>query len=271
MYSDCSAFYWTVATLDKPTAYDPAHVLAWSEQQTQNGVTAPHVYLWTTTQPAAVLGLSQDASRELDLDHLNQDGVTILRRASGGGAVLLLPGTLCFGVIAPATAEHTGMGIHDAFRMLTLPVIEALHGLGINANLCGISDIAATDPEHGSTELFKVAGTAQLRKRDAILVHGTILVDADLRLLAHYLPYPSDTPAYRNERCHEDFCRNLNDLTPEPLCIARVAAALGTACSVHGWTWIEPPMSLDAGATTLYQGKYNSDEWTFERKRPKNG
>lgn len=197
-----------------PPARRVETMLAWSEALCDRGVSEYGFYLWRPAETTAVLGLSQNAARELDLAALERDGVAIRRRASGGGAVLLLPGVLGYGAVAPPAALRPQDGIRDAFAALLRPVIDACAGLGLTARLAGISDLAVLD---GMGRTRKIAGCAQLRKREAILVHASILVEADLGALRRYLRHPSEEPDYRAGRDHAAFCLNLAEALAQPL------------------------------------------------------
>ncbi|MGC8990479.1 MAG: lipoate--protein ligase family protein, partial [Verrucomicrobiia bacterium] len=65
----------------------------------------------------------------------------------------------------------------------------------------------------GATDLVvrgrKVSGNAQRRRANAILFHGTFLLNAPVELMGEYLKMPSRVPAYRGGRPHEEFVANL--------------------------------------------------------------
>ncbi len=242
----------------------PAHVLAWAEQRCIEGVSDVTAYGWIPAETVAVLGLSQQAQRELRLDALNAAGIPILRRASGGGAVLLSPGVLCFGAFAPPAAISREPDIREAFRLLTAPVVDLCADIGVNACMAGISDIAA----HLDNRLVKIAGCAQLRKRGAVLVHGSLLVAAEIECFEHYLNFPGETPAYRDNRRHGAFCRNLAELTARPVSVDELGEAFKQACLRRGWHWTDVPASLEEKAQKLLAEKYRCADWNFRRKRP---
>lgn len=246
----------------------PAHAAAWSESMTVAGVDAPLAYAYIPDRPTAVVGLSQSIERELNLDACRADGLRLMRRASGGGAVLLYDGVLCFGVITPAKRLTDGGRIHAAFRELTAHVVDALADFGIAARSAGISDISAPHPDIPG-QYIKLAGTAQLRKKHAVLVHGSLLVNADLSLLERYLAFPSEVPDYRAGRSHLDFCRNAADLSQSALTLHGIADALCTHARRKTWNWADVPHDLHDGAALLLAEKYTVSEWTFSRKRPR--
>ncbi|MCD7897570.1 MAG: hypothetical protein LUG50_13000, partial [Planctomycetaceae bacterium] len=103
-----------------------------------------------------------------------------------------------------------GSGIRETYRVLCTPVVTALRSLGIDAFHAGVCDISCTD---GPDRLvYKLAGTAQLRRRTMALVHGSLLVTADVAELGRYLKQPSEEPDYRAGRGHDDFCRTVAEM-----------------------------------------------------------
>lgn len=247
------------------STHSPTHAAAWSEGRTLEGVGAPLAYAYAPDRPTAVVGLSQKIERELNADACNADGVRIMRRASGGGAVFLCEGVLCFGVIAPASMPVLSGGIHAAFKSLTLHVVETLTELGVEAVHAGISDIAA----NAGQDVVKLAGTAQLRKRNAVLVHGSLLVHADLEMLHRYLAFPSQVPDYRQGRDHRSFCRTVSLLAGRPVSCGEVSAGLQQRVTARGWEWTAVPERLSGEAEQRRLEKYECDDWTWHRRRPR--
>jgi lipoate-protein ligase A len=241
----------------------PELACAWEERTTVAGVTTPTAYAWAPASMAVVLGLSQKAEVELDLNALNADGVKIIRRSSGGGAVLLGSGVLCFGVIHPV--ENLDAGIRESFRLLTSHVVDACAAFGVTAVTAGISDLSA--PEPGNEKLFKIAGCAQLRKKHAVLVHGSILLDADISVFSKYLKFPSEVPDYRADRTHADFCRNLNALTEAKVSLATVTEEIRRQALRRNWDWREIPDEPDAETQALLEAKYLREGWNLRRER----
>jgi lipoate-protein ligase A len=59
---------------------------------------------------------------------------------------------------------------------------------------------------------LKISGNAQARKWRAVLLHGTLLVDADVELMEAVLRHPRKEPEYRRGRAHRDFVVTLAQL-----------------------------------------------------------
>lgn len=232
---------------------------------------APSLALWRPEGVTVALGLSQEPGREMEVEACRRDGVGLIRRQSGGGAVLLYPGVLCWE--AWATFEQVGSGegdsgIRQCYAFCSRPVIAGLKRLGLDTFRAGICDLSVN--RDGGSETRKIAGTAQLRRRRQVLVHGSLLVDADLERLGTYLKFPSDQPDYREGRSHRDFCATVVECLGRPDLCEEVATAIREAAAGMGWNIEAPPAGLSPEAARLERDKYLSDDWNWSRIRPKN-
>ncbi len=264
----------TTAGQEDYVRLDPALACAWEEYTTAQDVRYPLAYAWIPDREAVVIGLSQSAERELNLETIQDEKIPIVRRSSGGGAVVFIQGVLCFGVICPPE-ELNDSGIHGSFRELTSHVADACLGWNIWVQVAGISDLAAAPSKSVQQEganrhaLRKIAGCAQLRKKQAILVHGSLLVSADTTRFKNYLQFPSEVPDYRLSRDHDSFCTTLEEISGQSLPLDLVAAAIRQHAEQRQWTWQLPPTTCPAQLENLYQHKYQSEDWSLRRIRPK--
>lgn len=240
---------------------DPADILAWGEAAALAGVRGTTFALWRPDRLSVALGLSQKPERELNVQAVLRDEVPVFRRQSGGGAVLLMPGVLCWEALAEVDACPGG--IRAAYGLLSRPVLAALRDMGIHAASAGISDVAV---DVGGV-VKKVAGTAQMRKKSAVLVHGSLLVDADIDLLPEYLAFPSSVPEYRAERRHEDFCTTVAAMAecPGSGLMSYVAGRIAYHAGELGWK--RGDVGLDEAGKTLASNKYKNPDWNWLGKR----
>lgn len=163
----------------------------------------PATRVWTCRDTAVVLGVSRPFEAEVHEEACRRHGVAVLRRASGGGTVVIGPGTVqyAFAILHAEDAEAPSL---DAVkRDCNDAVRRALAAAGVNANLETDSsgDLRAGDR--------KVGGLALRRRRHATLLHGTLLADADLGRIAEVLRHPEREPAWRRRRAHVDFLGGL--------------------------------------------------------------
>ncbi|MCC8190891.1 MAG: lipoate--protein ligase family protein [Planctomycetes bacterium] len=255
------------AAVDVPEL-PPAAALAWSEARLEaHGGDVPVIALWRPAGVTVALGLAQRPDRECDVDALLRDGVGLVRRQSGGGAVLLYSGVLCWEAFASEDCLRAGggdAGIRPAYRFLSQPVVAGLRALGIAVVSAGTCDLSVVGDDR---RLRKVAGTAQLRRRGSVLVHGSLLVDADLDRLARYLAFPSEQPEYRADRSHGEFCTTVAAAGGLPAAMAAVTAAIHTAAREMHWSVTAPSGLALPEARRFFLEKYAHRRWNWERDR----
>jgi lipoate-protein ligase A len=155
---------------------------------------------WELSQYAVMLGAGGRLAEDVDEGACWADEIPILRRASGGGTVVLGPGCLCFSLILAYESDPALRDIHASYRFILERSAAALKPLLPGTSPAGTSDLAA----HSR----KFSGNSQQRKRNFLLHHGTILYDFDLPRVARYLRQPARQPKYRENREHDAFLRN---------------------------------------------------------------
>ena len=159
---------------------EPADALALDEAVVRAEPRNPVLILWHT-RPAVVIGRFQRADWEVDPVACAERGVDVWRRFTGGGAVHLDPGTLCVGRVVPAGHPDAALGVPDLYAPLLTGIAAACRALGVEATV---------DERTVRVGGRKVTGVAAHRGRRATLVHGTLLVDADLDALVACLAGP---------------------------------------------------------------------------------
>ncbi len=164
--------------------------------------------IWEPARHFVVLGHGNSRCAEANVSQCLQDGVAIVRRMSGGGAVLQGPGCLNYSLVLSNVAGRF-RNVSDGFRFV-LERHRTMIGALTGKEVCleGVSDLAIAGR--------KFSGNAQYRKSRAILVHGTFLLDFDVSLMDLYLRLPARQPAYRQNRSHMEFVTRLS-LRPEKL------------------------------------------------------
>jgi lipoate-protein ligase A len=230
---------------------DPALHLACGEillNQAEAGERGETLRFCEIGTPVVVLGIGGEWEKEVRRDRCIEDGVPILRRASGGGTVVLARGSLDYALVLDTEKDRALTGIRESYEWILSRIANALSKRGVDAVHAGLSDLAWRNR--------KIGGSAQRRKLRYILHHGTLLYDFDLSLLPRYLEEPPEAPEYRAGRGHEDFVTNAS-LSREDL-----RDAVREAFGVTGAPVDITPELTDA-AQALAEEKYRSDEWTF--------
>jgi lipoate-protein ligase A len=168
---------------------------------------------WEITRPAVIVGRSSAVAQLVDEAACRADGVPIVRRCSGGGAVVLGPGCVNYTVALMFVSCPQLYDVAASFSIILSRVITALGIAGLTIE--GGTDLVMNDR--------KISGNAQRRGRQVLLHHGTLLYDFDAALATRYLYEPVRRPAYRGIRSHAAFLANV------PLTGADARARLGDA------------------------------------------
>ncbi len=205
--------------LCRPPQLEPVYHLALDEallEQSEAAMgTQEWLRIWELAHPAVVVGRSSRIEEEVDLQACRRDRIPVLRRCTGGGAVLLAPGCLVYSTILsltrrpflrePAAAhrwvlEHVRRAIIACQAgHITAPEEKSFTALDVSP--AGTSDLAAGGR--------KISGNSMKIKRHAVLYHGTILYAASLSAVSEYLLHPPREPDYRENRRHDEFISNL--------------------------------------------------------------
>ncbi|MBI2871350.1 MAG: lipoate--protein ligase family protein [Candidatus Omnitrophica bacterium] len=188
----------TLPSPEENLALDEA-LLDWCEQGEDEEI----IRLWEAASPFVVLGYSNKIRREVNLDSCRRLKIPILRRITGGGAVVQGPGCLNYALILRTAGSGPFSSAPGANCFILKRLIEILRPvLGRYIALEGSTDLTLGG--------LKFSGNAQRRKKRFLLFHGTFLLHFDLALIEKVLRYPSNPPRYRNGRPHREFLTNLN-------------------------------------------------------------
>ncbi len=157
---------------------------------------------WESPRPFVVLGVASRREREVHLAACESRGIPVLRRCSGGGAVVQGPGCLSYTLVL----RIAGNGLLERIDSTNAFVMDRHRRALAEATGLPILRQGATDLAVGQR---KFSGNAQRRRRRCLLFHGTFLLDFPIPLVEELLPYPPKAPAYRGRRAHRAFLTNL--------------------------------------------------------------
>ncbi len=188
-------------TLDSPAenlALDEALLLEAEDAAQSREV----LRLWEPRQTFAVLGSSSRYHDEVDIALCRAEGVPVLRRPSGGAAILTGSGCLMYAVVLSFERRPTLQAVDLAHRYVLGRLATAIGRCVPGVHQAGTSDLAVGDR--------KFSGNSMRCKRRCLLYHGTLLYDFSLEQIGHYLRTPPRQPEYRRERSHGEFVVNLS-------------------------------------------------------------
>ena len=127
--------------------------------------------LWRN-EPSIIIGKNQNTISEINLDYVKEHNIPVVRRQSGGGAVFHDLGNINFTFIA------SNNNFSD-FKRFTLPIIELLRSLNINAEFSGRNDLLIDGK--------KFSGNAQYHYKNKVMHHGTLLFSSEISDMSNAL------------------------------------------------------------------------------------
>jgi lipoate-protein ligase A len=187
-------------TLDTPVenlALDEA-LLEAAEQSGQPGEV---LRLWESPHTIVVIGNSSRLSDEVNLEACRRRKISVLRRPSGGAAVVAGPGCLMYALVLSYQLHPELQMIDRAHRFVLDSIAKSLGSFLPGTKRAGISDLVLGER--------KFSGNSLRCKRTHFLYHGTLLYRFDLARIGELLNMPARQPEYRHQRPHSDFVTNI--------------------------------------------------------------
>lgn len=165
------------------------------------GESPPTLRFYGWQPPCLSIGCHQSMLDEVDVEVCRRDGVTWVRRPTGGRAILHTD-ELTYSVIAPISEPRVRGGVVESYRRLSRGLVTGLRRLGVdavqaNAQRGDVEDKSAAcfdAPSHYEVTVRgkKLVGSAQVRRRGAVLQHGSLPLYGDLTRIFRYLRLPED-------------------------------------------------------------------------------
>jgi lipoate-protein ligase A len=226
------------------------------------------IYGWQP--PALSLGRFQDVETVLDLERCRRDGVTIVRRVSGGGTIYHAD-ELTYSIVCTPGQIPIAASVKDSFRVLTGFLIDFYRRLGLNASYA--VDRGYDGERLGERTAFcfagkesfdilldgrKIGGNAQRRRKNLIFQHGSIPI---INRARHGLQYMKDrTPEYAENTVSLSDCGISVDITSlKAKLVEAFIRQMGVDLSVECLSPGERCLSEE-----LLARKYASDRWNLQ-------
>lgn len=143
------------------------------------GERPPTLRIWGWDRRCVVLGRFQSVRNEVDEAAMRAEGVELVRRISGGGAMFIEPeGAITWSIYAPEEIVR-GMSFPESYAFFDAWVVDALRDLGVDAWYAPLNDITSAGG--------KVGGAAQARRGGAVLHHTTMAYQMNVPLMLKVL------------------------------------------------------------------------------------
>jgi lipoate-protein ligase A len=208
--------------------------------------------------PYFCLGCHQDARQEIDLEYTRQNGIPLLRREVGGGAVYLDGNQLFYQFILHKERPGLPAAKGDLYRMLLQPVVETYRNFGVAAEFRPVNDIIANGR--------KVSGNGAAEINNMLILVGNFILDFDYEMMSRVLRVPDEK--FR-DKVYKSLSENLSTFrretgsAPATAALARdlrlrVEAILGK---------LDERDSIDAAMRLVADERFDemyTDAWLFE-------
>ena len=242
------------------------------------GVTLPTLRVYGWCQPTLSLGYAQNAHQEVDLAACQAQGVVVIRRPTGGRAVLH-DQEVTYSVVMPLSLADGSHTITEHYRRIGMALAAALQALGLPVQLArprvrdAPTRVAASPACFAALSRYelsiagkKMVGSAQKRAQRALLQHGSIPLWMDRQRLFQCLRVP---PEHRVELVQAAYTAMgaVNEVTEKPVSPAALHAALRQGFgATFGVEWVDMPISPAERrlAQHLRATKYATDAWNLD-------
>jgi lipoate-protein ligase A len=246
------------------------------------GRSPPTLRFFAWEPPCLSIGYSQ-AVDEVDIIRCRQADVDVVRRPTGGRAILHTD-ELTYSIAAPQVEPRVAGGVVESYRRLSVGLVRGLRLLGV--------EVAQAGAGHGTVALIgqdadvsaacfdapsayevtaggkKLVGSAQVRRKRAVLQHGSLPLQGDIARICHYLVVPSEG---RREELRQELRARATSLelvlgrvVPSAQVVEALVKGFSEALNLH----LEPGELSQhelALVQQLGQEKYRAEAWNFRK------
>ena len=207
--------------------------------------------LWRS-RSSVVVGKHQNALAEINHEFVRENQIPVARRLSGGGTVFHDPGNVNFTFIRSVT------NISEVnFKVFTVPVVEVLKKLGVEAYTTGRNDLLIDGK--------KISGNAEHVHRNRVLHHGTLLFDSRLEALKGALKVDLSKFEDKAVQSNRSEVTNIADHLPRPISVEQFTDFLFSEISQNYTEFrvYEPTVADITAIEKLSVEKYQTWDWIF--------
>jgi lipoate-protein ligase A len=255
-------------------AIDEAIMIAHRE-----GLVPPTIRFYQWSPPAVSLGYFQDLKKEIDVDSCRNLGIDIVRRPTGGKAVLH-DKELTYSFTIKENHPLVNNSILETYKKISGGIIKGLFYFGITADLVPLGEkskihhsnlksICFSVPSQYEVQVEgkKIVGSAQVRKREIVLQHGSLLIELEKDKLFSVFNFPS---TQIRERLKTKFkATSLGEILKRKITFSELSAILPRGFEEEfGVKLLEGQITEEEEKISqeLLENKYLTYEWNYQRK-----
>ncbi len=244
------------------------------------GDSPPTLRFFGWTPPCLSLGYAQPG-HEADRDRLRALGMDVVRRPTGGRAILHTD-ELTYSVIAPMDEPRVVGGVVESYQHLSAGLAHGLERLGLTVRADKQYSAAEAGPAKGPVcfevpsnyeitvglgdRPHKLLGSAQVRKQGVVLQHGTLPLAGDISRIVEVLVFESEAARQTAAARVAQRATTLGAVLGRAVSWAEAAAAMAAGFSAAlNLTLVPGPLTAAEAALAdqLYTEKYATDAWNY--------
>lgn len=256
----------------------------------RGGLVPPTIRFYQWSPPAVSLGYFQDLQKEIDVEACKERGIDIVRRPTGGKAVLH-DQELTYSFVIRENHPLVNDTILETYKKISGGIIRGLSYLGIKSelvplrgklenNLLGRSDktrihhldfksICFSIPSQYEVQVEgkKIVGSAQVRKGGVVLQHGSLLIKLEKDKLFSIFNFPS---VQIKDRLKFKFnATSLEEILKRKINFSELSEILPQGFEEEfGVRLVESKLTSQEEKISqeLLENKYSTYEWNYQRK-----
>lgn len=188
-------------------SHNPAFNIALEAYAFRELLDEDEIFILWINEPAIIIGKHQNTIEEVNKEYIEENGIHVVRRLSGGGAVYHDLNNLNYTIISSKSGEE---GAFD-FKRFSAPIIKTLAGLGVKAEFTGRNDLEIDGK--------KFCGNAQAYYKGRMMHHGCLLFDVDMTVLGNALKVSKDKIESKGVKSVRARVTNILDELPEKITV----------------------------------------------------